>query len=134
MVSFRFSYAQSGTSSAISGTVTDASGAVVPNASVTATDVDTEALRTGLTDANGYHLFSQVTPGTYQLRVQMKNFAPVSSEPTPATVGRTAGGFRWHSRPARTVPGSAQRLSNGMRWMLRSIILIGVHSIDASAM
>ena len=37
--------AQSGTSSAISGTVTDASGAVVADASITATETNTKAVR-----------------------------------------------------------------------------------------
>ena len=49
--------AQSGTSSAISGTVLDASGAVIANALVTATEVDTKAERTGRTDAGGHYLF-----------------------------------------------------------------------------
>src|SRR5208282_643074 len=57
--------AQTGTSCALSGTVTDTSGAVVSGASVTATQVDTKAERTGRTDAAGHYLFSQVTPGTY---------------------------------------------------------------------
>ena len=51
--------AQSGTSSALSGEVTDASGAAVPNATVTATDVNTKATRTGATDAGGHFLFSR---------------------------------------------------------------------------
>ena len=45
MVNARGLGAQSGTSGAISGTVTDASGAVIANASVTATEVDTKATR-----------------------------------------------------------------------------------------
>ena len=63
-------HAQSGTSSAISGTVTDASGAVVADASVTATETNTKAVRAGRTDASGHYLFSQVNPGTYQITVQ----------------------------------------------------------------
>jgi hypothetical protein len=80
--------AQSGTSSAISGTVTDASGAVVPNVPVTATEANTKAIRTGKTDASGRYLFSQVNPGTYQVTVQAAGFASASSEPTPVEVGR----------------------------------------------
>ena len=64
--------AQSGTSSALSGDVTDASGAAVSNATVTATDVNTKATRTGATDAAGHFLFSQVNPGTYQITVEAK--------------------------------------------------------------
>jgi Carboxypeptidase regulatory-like domain len=47
---------QSGTSSAISGTVTDSSGALVANATVTAIETNTKAVRTGTTDANGHYL------------------------------------------------------------------------------
>ena len=80
--------AQSGTSSAISGTVTDTSGAVVSRALVTATEVNTKAERTGRTDANGHYLFSQVNPGTYRVEVQAAGFAEAGSQPTPVGVGR----------------------------------------------
>jgi hypothetical protein len=80
--------AQSGTSSAISGTVIDTSGAVVANAAVTATEVNTQSERTGRTDAGGHYLFSQVTPGTYRVRVLVAGFAEAASVPTPVGVGR----------------------------------------------
>ncbi|MGD0480286.1 MAG: carboxypeptidase-like regulatory domain-containing protein [Terracidiphilus sp.] len=80
--------AQSGTSSAISGTVLDASGAVIANASVTATEVDTKVERTGRTDAGGHYLFSEVNPGTYRVAVRLAGFADAESEPTPVGVGR----------------------------------------------
>ncbi|MFZ0517404.1 MAG: carboxypeptidase-like regulatory domain-containing protein [Acidobacteriaceae bacterium] len=80
--------AQSGTSSAISGTVTDASGDVIPNASVTATETNTKAIRTGKTDVSGRYLFSQVNPGTYQVVVRAAGFAAATSKPTPVEVGR----------------------------------------------
>ncbi len=81
--------AQSGTSSAISGTVTDASGAVIANASVTATEVDIKSTRVGQTDAGGHYLFSQVNPGTYRVTVRLTGFADAESQPTPVGVGRT---------------------------------------------
>ncbi len=81
--------AQSGTSSAISGTVTDASSAVIANATVTATEVDTKAMRVGQTDAGGHYLFSQVNPGTYRVTVRLTGFADAESQPTPVGVGRT---------------------------------------------
>jgi hypothetical protein len=80
--------AQSGTSGAISGTVTDASGAVIANASMTATEVDTKATRVGQTDAGGHYLFSQVNPGTYRVTVRLAGFAGAESEPTLVGVGR----------------------------------------------
>jgi hypothetical protein len=69
--------------------VTDASGAVVPNAEVTAIEVNTRATRTGQTDANGRYLFSQINPGTYQVAVHASGFAVASSQPTAGGVGRT---------------------------------------------
>lgn len=81
---------QSGTSSALAGTITDSSGAVIANANVTAVDVDTKATRTGQSSSEGRFLFSQVNPGTYQVTVEAPGFAKQSSQPTPVAVGRTA--------------------------------------------
>jgi hypothetical protein len=104
-------HAQSGTSSAISGTVTDATGALVPNAAVTATETNTKAVRTGMTDANGHYLFSQVNPGTYQVTVQASGFAGASSEPTPVEVGRNVAlNFSLHpASSSQTIEVSAQQ-------------------------
>jgi Carboxypeptidase regulatory-like domain len=81
--------AQSGTSSAIFVTVEDATGAVIPDAMVTATDIDTRATRTGKSGADGRMLFSQVNPGTYTVTVSASNFAGQSSKPLAVGVGRT---------------------------------------------
>jgi len=81
--------AQSGTSSALAGVVTDPSGAVLPHARVTAIDLNTKATRIGETDAAGHYLFSQITPGTYQVTVEARGFVVSRSEPTPVDVGRT---------------------------------------------
>ncbi len=82
--------AQSGTSSAISGTVIDISGAALPNAEVSATEVDTKAVRTEKTGADGRFVFSQVNPGTYMLTVRANGFATQTSQPVAVEVGRTA--------------------------------------------
>lgn len=81
--------AQSGTSSAISGTVTDVSGAALPHTEVSATDVDTKAIRKEETGADGRFLFSQVNPGRYTLTVRASGFATQSSQPVAVEVGRT---------------------------------------------
>ena len=81
--------AQSGTSSAISGTVTDATGAALPNAGVTAINVDTKAVRTGQTNSDGRFLFSQVNPGNYTVTVKADGFAEQTSRPVAVEVGRT---------------------------------------------
>lgn len=81
--------AQSETSSALAGNVTDASGAAIPAATVTAIDIDKGATRTGLTDASGHYLFSQITPGTYQVSAAATGFGVSTSTPTTVGVGRT---------------------------------------------
>jgi hypothetical protein len=82
--------AQSGTSSAITGTVLDASGAALPNAAVIATEVDTKATRIVQSDSNGSFLFSQVNPGTYTVTVRATGFAEQTSQPIAVEVSRTA--------------------------------------------
>ncbi len=81
--------AQSGTSSAISGTVTDATGAALPNAAVTATNVDTKAARAGQTNGDGRFLFSEVNPGAYTVTVSATGFTGQTSPPIAVAVGRT---------------------------------------------
>src|SRR5271170_1353380 len=89
MVSPYLLRAQSGTSSAISGEVTDSSGAAVSKATVTATDINTKTTRTGETDAAGHFLFSQINPGTYQVTIEASGFTVSKSEPTAVVVSRT---------------------------------------------
>jgi hypothetical protein len=81
--------AQSGTSSALAGNVTDPSGAAITQATVTAIEVDTKAARTGQTDANGHYLFAQINPGTYRVSVSSIGFGASTSTPTAVAVGRT---------------------------------------------
>jgi Carboxypeptidase regulatory-like domain len=59
------------------GTVTDSSGAVVPTAKVTLTDVNTSVSRSAQTDAAGYYSFPDVPPGTYKLTVEQAGFKTV---------------------------------------------------------
>jgi len=81
---------QSGTSSALTGTVTDATGGAVPRATVTATNLDTAASREVESNGNGRFLFSQVNPGTYVVTVRASGYAEQKSEPVSVEVGRTA--------------------------------------------
>ena len=83
------SSAQSGTSSALSGSVVDPSGAAIAGATVTATEVDTKAARVGSTDASGRYVFSQVNPGSYRVSVSAPGFGTSVSQPTAVGVGRT---------------------------------------------
>jgi hypothetical protein len=82
--------AQSGTSSALAGTVADQSGAMIPAAQVKATDVNTGAVRDVQTNADGRFLFSQVNPGTYRFEVRAAGFGVAVSQPAAVSVGQTA--------------------------------------------
>jgi hypothetical protein len=82
--------AQSGTSSALAGSVADQSGAMIPNAQVKATEVNTGAVRDAVSNADGRFLFSQVNPGTYRVEVHAQGFGPVESQSTPVSVDQTA--------------------------------------------
>jgi hypothetical protein len=89
MVNSGLLLAQSGTSSAISGTVTDSTGAVLTVAEVLATNVGTKATRNGLTNGEGRFLFSQVNPGSYVVTVTASGWAVQKSPPVSLELGRT---------------------------------------------
>jgi len=89
MANTRLLMAQSGTSGALSGEVTDPSGAAISRAAVTMTETNTKATREIDTDATGHFLFSQINPGTYEVTVEARGFAIAKSEPTAVGVGRT---------------------------------------------
>lgn len=81
--------AQSGTSSAISVTVVDATGAAMKDVDVTATDAATHATRTARTDENGRVLFSEVNLGNYTVATEARGFARQISGAVAVEVGRT---------------------------------------------
>jgi Carboxypeptidase regulatory-like domain len=83
-------WAQSGTSSALAGSVLDPSGAVISNAQIKATDVNTGSVREVQTNLEGRFLFSQINPGTYQVEVHAQGFGPGRSQPAIVPVGQTA--------------------------------------------
>ncbi len=58
----------------ISGTVTDASGAVVTGANVTATNVETGVVTTQTSNAQGFYSFQSLPLGKYTIGVQMAGF------------------------------------------------------------
>ena len=81
--------AQSGTSSALTGTISDSTGAVVPNATVKATEVSTGATRTARSNADGRFLFAQINPGSYRILIQSEGFGSAESQPAAVALGQT---------------------------------------------
>ena len=65
---------------AISGTVTDPSGAVIPNASVMATNIATQISTSTTTTGAGAFNFSNLDPGIYSVDVSAKGFENLNQE------------------------------------------------------
>jgi hypothetical protein len=87
-VNYDVVFAQSGTSSAVTGAVTDASGASLPETQVSVVDAGRGAARTEQTDREGRFLFAQVNPGTYTVTVKAAGFAEQTQQ-AEVPVGRT---------------------------------------------
>src|SRR5579871_530748 len=59
----------------LSGRITDSTGAALPAATVTATNVDTGASRTTLTNQSGHYQLPELPIGRYEVRVSKDGFA-----------------------------------------------------------
>ncbi len=81
-------HAQSMVTGALDGTVADASGAVVPNATVTITNTGTSASQTVLTNAEGRYSALSLTPGTYKISASVTGMQSSTSQVT-VLVGTT---------------------------------------------
>jgi hypothetical protein len=66
--------AQSAGTSGLTGTVTDPSGASVPNVTVTLTSADTNQARTAVTGGDGQYKFTLLPPGNYKIRFSASGF------------------------------------------------------------
>ncbi len=67
-------YAQMAGTGSIQGSVADATGAVLPNASVTITNNATQVKRTAATSSNGLYSFPNIDIGTYTVEVTAQGF------------------------------------------------------------
>jgi len=85
-------YAQSSVSAgSISGTVTDQSGATVPNAPVTITNTATGRVINLTTNGSGAYNTPALDPGQYTIKVTAKGFQ-TTSQPVTVQVGNTTNG------------------------------------------
>src|SRR5208283_3123331 len=73
---------------AISGTVTDPAGGVVPNAQVTATDTATATEHKTTTTTDGAFVFQDLPLGTYKVTVIASGFATTTTDNVPVTAGQ----------------------------------------------
>lgn len=81
-------FAQSTTDGAIGGTVTDQTGAVVPNAAVTVTHTGTNRAASATSDSSGRFRVVNLQPGSYVVGVSAANFAPYKAQGLIVEVGR----------------------------------------------
>jgi len=72
--------------STIRGTVKDPSGALVSSATVTLTNLETNAVRTAVTTTSGSFSFEFLPVGDYEVRVEAKGFRKLVVRPVQALV------------------------------------------------
>ena len=77
-------------SAALTGIVTDASGAAIPAANVTATSIETAAVRTTRTDSIGRYQLVELAVGRYQVTVSKDGFQTTVRDGIRLAVGQTA--------------------------------------------
>jgi len=69
-----FASAQSITSGVVTGTVTDATGSSIPNASITLVNLNTNATQKTNSGTDGTYRFAFVPPGNYKVTVSVEGF------------------------------------------------------------
>jgi hypothetical protein len=70
------------------GVVKDAQGSMIPGASVTIVNKDTNLTRETQTDAQGAYNFLNVLPGPYDVKVSLQGFSEAVRTGVPVTVGQ----------------------------------------------
>lgn len=95
IVLFSLSAALAQSSTALNGTVTDPTGAVIPGAKITLESSSTGFKRAVTSDSAGRYLFAQIAPGKFNLLASAKGFRDVKVDAmqllvnTPATINLT---------------------------------------------
>src|SRR5262245_54618503 len=80
------SWAQTATATIV-GTVVDPQGAVVPNASVVARNVETGIERTTKSTSEGLYRFANLSPGVYDVSIEAQGFAKAEAKSVRLQVG-----------------------------------------------
>ena len=68
-------WAQTANSGVVLGTVVDAKGGVIPDATASLVNAATNDTKTATTNASGQYVFPSVAPGTYTLKISKAGFA-----------------------------------------------------------
>src|SRR3984893_14466551 len=76
--------------SQLNGSVHDQSGTVGPKASITLHDVNTNQSYAASTNDQGYYVFTNLVPGTYELTAELAGFAKYTRTGVVLSVGQIA--------------------------------------------
>lgn len=93
-------FAQTQTTGQISGTVSDTSGAVLPQTKITVTSKDTGFVRTTETNSSGYYVVPLLLPGHYTVSVTVQSFQTIVRDGLSVEIGHA------HLVDFRLQPGS----------------------------
>ena len=81
--------ARAQTAATVSGTVHDASGAVLPGVTVTAKSGETGLARAAITGPEGRFVLAQLPPGVYDIRAELAGFKPHVRPAVPLAVAQS---------------------------------------------
>jgi len=113
----------------VTGTVTDPSGAVIPNATVVLASKSTKLEREAKTNAVGLYRFDAVDLGEYDLKVSMTGFSSASITGVTVTAARTI------DIPVELKIGNAEVVEvTGNAEALQTTEQVRIRSIDARAL
>ena len=85
---FSFALIAQLTTATISGTLADPSGAVVPNALVTAVEMSTGVTTRAEANSAGFYVLTNLSPGQYRVRVEKPGFQAYVQEGIVVEVNR----------------------------------------------
>jgi len=88
-----FGQAVSTNGGSIQGTITDPTGAVVPEAEITIVSADTGSSRSFRTDSAGVYSIGPLVPGNYTLRIEKQGFTSLSIKTVIRTGTATNGNY-----------------------------------------
>jgi hypothetical protein len=95
-------YAQAQPAGTLTGKLTDTSGAVVRNATVTVTRIDNGQARTATTGGDGDYQFTMLAPGDYRVKFEAAGFQTLESG--AATVGAAPAVVDGKMEPGASTP------------------------------
>ena len=75
------------TTADLGGTIVDQSSSVLPGATVTAQNIETNYARSAMTDEQGHFLIPALPPGTYSVRAELQGFTPRTLDEVVLTLG-----------------------------------------------